>query len=208
MLQGYTEAIVDGIVTEKKDVDDFLYIILDESKRLSRLINELLEVAKMDAEGIKVHLDEFNISTLMNKIDTKFLPQARENGLNLSVKHIGNLTNWYGDSDRVEQILTNLIDNAIRYTHQNDSINVVFDDTDEEDFVITVQDSGVGIAKEHLDQIFDRFYKVDASRTRGKHGTGLGLFIVQKIIDAHHGTIKVDSKEGEGTQFTITLPKV
>ena len=78
MLQGYTEAIVDGIVTEKKDVDDFLYIILDESKRLSRLINELLEVAKMDAEGIKVHLDEFNISTLMNKIDTKFLPQARE----------------------------------------------------------------------------------------------------------------------------------
>lgn len=208
MLQGYTEAIVDGIVTEKKDVDDFLYIILDESKRLSRLINELLEVAKMDAEGIKVHLDDFYISTLMNKIDTKFLPQARENGLNLSVKHIGNLTNWYGDSDRVEQILTNLIDNAIRYTHQNDDINVVFDDTDEEDFVITVQDSGVGIAKEHLDQIFDRFYKVDASRTRGKHGTGLGLFIVQKIIDAHHGTIKVDSKEGEGTQFTITLPKV
>ena len=80
--------------------------------------------------------------------------------MNLSVKHIGNLTNWYGDSDRVEQILTNLIDNAIRYTHQNDSINVVFDDTDEEDFVITVQDSGVGIAKEHLDQIFDRFIKL------------------------------------------------
>ncbi|MGO2547562.1 HAMP domain-containing histidine kinase [Mammaliicoccus vitulinus] len=207
MLQGYTEAIVDGVVTDKKDVDDFLFIILDESKRLSRLINELLEVAKMDAEGIKVHLDKFEISTLINKIDTKFLPQARENGLNLNVKHIGEAINWYGDSDRIEQILTNLIDNAVRYTHQKDSIDVIFDDTQEEDFVITVQDTGVGIAKEHLEQIFDRFYKVDASRTRGKHGTGLGLFIVQKIVDAHDGTINVTSEEGKGTKFIITLPK-
>lgn len=207
MLQGYTEAIVDGIVTEQKDIDDFLYIILDESKRLSRLINELLEVAKMDAEGIKVNLEEFNISTLINKIDTKFLPQAKENGLDLTFVHVGDATNWYGDSDRIEQILTNLIDNAIRYTHQNDSIEVIFDDTQGEDFVITVNDTGVGIAKEHLEQIFDRFYKVDASRTRGKHGTGLGLFIVQKIVDAHDGTINVKSEEGKGTQFIITLPK-
>lgn len=207
MLQGYTEAIVDGIVTEQKDIDDFLYIILDESKRLSRLINELLEVAKMDAEGIKVNLEEFNISTLINKIDTKFLPQAKENGLDLTFVHVGDATNWYGDSDRIEQILTNLIDNAIRYTHQNDSIEIIFDDTQDEDFVINVNDTGVGIAKEHLEQIFDRFYKVDASRTRGKHGTGLGLFIVQKIVDAHDGTINVKSEEGKGTQFIITLPK-
>ncbi|MDT3995167.1 HAMP domain-containing sensor histidine kinase, partial [Mammaliicoccus fleurettii] len=155
----------------------------------------------------KVNLEAFNISTLINKIDTKFLPQAKENGLNLSFEHLGDATNWYGDSDRIEQILTNLIDNAMRYTHQNDSIEVIFDDTQEEDFVIIVNDTGVGIAKEHLEQIFDRFYKVDASRTRGKHGTGLGLFIVQKIIDAHDGTINVKSEEGKGTQFTITLPK-
>lgn len=207
MLQGYTEAIVDGVVTDKKDVDDFLYIILDESKRLSRLINELLEVAKMDAEGIKVNLDTFNITSLINKIDTKFLPQARENGLNMKVTHVGESENWFGDCDRIEQILTNLIDNAIRYTHKDDEINVVFNDTADDDFIITVTDTGVGIAKEHLEQIFDRFYKVDASRTRGKHGTGLGLFIVRKITEAHNGTIHVESTEGEGTQFIIKLPK-
>nr|WP_263313233.1 ATP-binding protein [Mammaliicoccus sp. Marseille-Q6498] len=207
MLQGYTEAIVDGVVTEKKDVDDFLYIILDESKRLSRLVNELLEVAKMDAEGITVVLDDFNITTLMNKIDTKFKPQTLENGLELSVKHLGEAKTWYGDSDRIEQVLTNLIDNAIRYTHKDDNIEVVFDDSQADYFNITVKDTGVGIATEHLEQIFDRFYKVDHSRTRGKHGTGLGLFIVQKIVDAHEGYINVESEVGKGTKFTITLPK-
>jgi len=207
MLQGYTEAIVDGVVTEKKDVDDFLYIILDESKRLSRLVNELLEVAKMDAEGIKVSLADFNITTLINKIDTKFKPQAIENNLKLSVKHVGDGNTWYGDVDRIEQVLTNLIDNAIRYTHEEDSINVIFDDSLEDYVQIKVKDTGVGIAKEHLEQIFDRFYKVDTSRTRGKYGTGLGLFIVEKIIDAHEGSIDVQSKEQIGTEFTITLPK-
>ncbi|GAB1613125.1 MULTISPECIES: ATP-binding protein [Mammaliicoccus] len=207
MLQGYTEAIVDGVVTEKKDVDDFLYIILDESKRLSRLVNELLEVAKMDAEGIKVSLADFNITTLINKIDTKFKPQAIENNLKLSVKHVGDGNTWYGDVDRIEQVLTNLIDNAIRYTHEEDSIDVIFDDSLEDYVQIKVKDTGVGIAKEHLEQIFDRFYKVDTSRTRGKYGTGLGLFIVEKIIDAHEGSIDVQSKEQIGTEFTITLPK-
>lgn len=207
MLQGYTEAIVDGVVTEKKDVDDFLYIILDESKRLSRLVNELLEVAKMDAEGIKVSLTDFNIMALINKIDTKFKPQAIENNLKLSVEHIGEDTTWYGDVDRIEQVLTNLIDNAIRYTHEEDSIDVIFDDSPEDYVQITVKDTGVGIAKEHLEQIFDRFYKVDTSRTRGKYGTGLGLFIVEKIVDAHEGSIDVQSKEQKGTEFTITLPK-
>ena len=204
MLQGYTEAIVDGVVTEKKDVDDFLYIILDESKRLSR-VNELLEVAKMDAEGIKVSLADFNITTLINKIDTKFKPQAIENNLKLSVKHVGDGNTWYGDVDRIEQVLTNLIDNAIRYTHEEDSIDVIFDDSLEDYVQIKVKDTGVGIAKEHLEQIFDRFYKVDTSRTRGKYGTGLGLFIVEKIIDAHEGSIDVQSKEQIGTEFTITL---
>lgn len=207
MLQGYTEAIVDGVVTEKKDVDDFLYIILDESKRLSRLVNELLEVAKMDAEGIKVSLTDFNIMALINKIDTKFKPQAIENNLKLSVKHIGEDKTWYGDVDRIEQVLTNLIDNAIRYTHEEDSIDVIFDDSPEDYVQITVKDTGVGIAKEHLEQIFDRFYKVDTSRTRGKYGTGLGLFIVEKIVDAHEGSIDVQSEEQKGTEFTITLPK-
>ena len=161
----------------------------------------------MDAEGIKVSLADFNITTLINKIDTKFKPQAIENNLKLSVKHVGDGNTWYGDVDRIEQVLTNLIDNAIRYTHEEDSIDVIFDDSLEDYVQIKVKDTGVGIAKEHLEQIFDRFYKVDTSRTRGKYGTGLGLFIVEKIIDAHEGSIDVQSKEQIGTEFTITLPK-
>ncbi|MBF0747527.1 ATP-binding protein, partial [Gemella sp. 19428wG2_WT2a] len=119
----------------------------------------------------------------------------------------GDGNTWYGDVDRIEQVLTNLIDNAIRYTHEEDSIDVIFDDSLEDYVQIKVKDTGVGIAKEHLEQIFDRFYKVDTSRTRGKYGTGLGLFIVEKIIDAHEGSIDVQSKEQIGTEFTITLPK-
>ncbi|GGI39890.1 ATP-binding protein [Mammaliicoccus stepanovicii] len=207
MLQGYTEAIVDGVVTEKKDVDDFLYIVLDESKRLSRLVNELLEVAKMDAEGIKVTIAQFDLDAFIKKIETKFKTQTIENGLHLSIVNSGKSNNWNGDIDRIEQVLTNLIDNAIRYTHKDDQIEVIFDDSHTTYNSIIVRDTGVGIAKEHLEQIFNRFYKVDQSRTRGKNGTGLGLFIVQKIIDSHEGTISVNSVVGEGTTFFITLPK-
>ena len=113
---------------------------------------------------------------------------------------------WYYDSDRIDQVLTNLIDNATRYTQPGDTISITSEDTDKYN-VLHINDTGSGIAPEHLNLVFDRPYKVEASRTRGKQGTGLGLFICKMIIEEHGGTITVSSVVGEGTTFTIKLPK-
>ena len=207
LLQGYTESIVDGIVTEPNEIREFLNIVLDESKRLSRLVNELLNVARMDAEGITVYKEKQPMLELVQKMSTKYKQEINELGLSLNIEHENIMKkNWYYDFDRMEQVLTNLVDNAARHTKVGDIITISAFETETDDILI-VADTGVGIAPEHLENVFDRFYKVDASRKRGKQGTGLGLFITRMIIDAHGGHISVDSTVNIGTSFTIKLPK-
>ncbi|MCS4485475.1 cell wall metabolism sensor histidine kinase WalK [Staphylococcus americanisciuri] len=207
LLQGYTESIVDGVVTEPEDIHEFLLIVLDETKRLSRLVNELLDVAKIDADGINITPEVRPMYELVNKMATKYRQQANELELNLDFQLNGTmLENWYYDFDRMEQVLTNLIDNASRYTRPGDRISIHAHETTLH-HILKVQDTGVGIAPEHVDKVFERFYKADAARKRGKQGTGLGLFITRMIIDAHRGTIEVKSEVNVGTTFTIKLPK-
>ncbi|ARJ16312.1 ATP-binding protein [Staphylococcus lugdunensis] len=206
LLQGYTESIVDGIVTEPEEIKESLSIVLDETNRLNRLVNELLNVARMDAEGLSVNKEIQPIAPLLNKIQTKYRQQASDLSLNMYLTPETNDALWYYDSDRIDQVLTNLIDNATRYTQSGDTISITSEDTDKYN-VLHINDTGSGIAPEHLNLVFDRFYKVEASRTRGKQGTGLGLFICKMIIEEHGGTITVSSVVGEGTTFTIKLPK-
>ncbi|WP_436952646.1 ATP-binding protein [Staphylococcus shinii] len=206
LLQGYTESIVDGIVTEPDEIHESLSIVLDETKRLNRLVNELLNVARMDAEGLTVDKTIQPIDPLLNKMQQKYQKQAKDLELNMSLNPDTHQRLWYFDSDRIEQVLTNLIDNASRYTEPGDAINIEIDETDSEQ-ILYISDTGSGIAPEHLQQVFDRFYKVDTSRKRGKQGTGLGLFICRMIIDSHGGTIDVKSELGKGTIFIISLPK-
>lgn len=206
LLQGYTESIVDGIVTEPDEIHESLAIVLDESKRLNRLVNELLNVARMDAEGLSVEKEIQPISDLLNKMNMKYRQQATDLELNMYFD-VNNDNLWSYDMDRMDQVLTNLIDNASRYTQPGDTISVTTDVNDNQD-ILRIQDTGTGIAPEHLQQVFDRFYKVDASRKRGKQGTGLGLFICKMIIEEHGGSIEVESQLGEGTTFIIKLPKI
>ncbi len=207
LLQGYTESIVDGVVTEPDEINEFLSIVLDESKRLSRLVNELLNVAKMDAEGLNVTQEVQPMSDLIKKMAIKYRQQAYELDLHLDFQLDGEMASpWYYDFDRMEQVLTNLVDNASRYTQPGDTISIHAKSTVDQQILI-VKDTGVGIPSEHLEKVFERFYKVDAARKRGKQGTGLGLFITRMIIEAHGGHIDVDSRINEGTIFTITLPK-
>lgn len=206
MLQGYTEAILDGIVVEKDDVDEFLNIILDESKRLNRLVNELINVARIDAGETTLNKEAMDISPLLEKNIQNFKQSAieHETTVQLDLKHTKEVVIDY---DKIFQVITNLLDNAMRYTKSGDTIKIsTYNDTD--NLYIKIADTGVGIAKEHINHIFDRFYKVDQARTRGKHGTGLGLFIVKAIIEKHHGEIKVESEQGVGTTFTISIPLV
>lgn len=206
MLQGYTEAILDGIVEEKADVDEFLNIILDESKRLNRLVNELINVARIDAGETVLNKEIMDITPLIEKNIQNFKQSAQEHETEiiLDLKHHQNAAIDY---DKMFQVLTNLLDNAMRYTKKGDEI-VISTYNDANNLFIEVKDTGVGIAEDHINHIFDRFYKVDQARTRGKHGTGLGLFIVKAIVESHGGKISVDSEQGVGTIFTISVPLV
>ncbi|MBY7664066.1 HAMP domain-containing protein [Staphylococcus agnetis] len=207
LLQGYTESIVDGVVTEPDEIKEFLLIVLDESRRLSRLVNELLDVARIDAEGVTVSKTEQPMKDLIQKMAIKYKQEALDLGLTLNFQMDGIIThNWHYDFDRMEQVLTNLVDNAARHTKPGDRISISASET-ETDYILTVSDTGVGISPEHLEKVFERFYKVDASRKRGKQGTGLGLFITRMIVEAHGGHISVMSKVNIGTQFKIKLPK-
>lgn len=162
LLQGYTESIVDGVVTEPDEIHESLAIVLDESKRLNRLVNELLNVARMDAEGLSVEKETQPISDLLNKMRIKYRQQATDLELNMQFE-VNNQQLWNYDMDRMDQVLTNLIDNASRYTQPGDTISVTTDE-DNSYNILRITDTGTGIAPEHLQQVFDRFYKVDASR--------------------------------------------
>lgn len=206
MLQGYTEAILDGIVEEKSDVDEFLNIILDESKRLNRLVSELINVARIDAGEQQLNLEVMDIEPIIQKNVQNFKQTALEHDTKLLLNLQSNALVRV-DYDKIFQVMTNLLDNALRYTKKGDSISISTFEKDTH-LIIQIRDTGVGIAKEHINHIFDRFYKVDQARTRGKHGTGLGLFIVKAIVEAHDGSIQVESEQGLGTTFTIKLPLV
>ncbi|MDM7863087.1 ATP-binding protein [Staphylococcus borealis] len=206
LLQGYTESIVDGIVTEPDEIRDSLSIVLDETKRLNRLVNELLNVARMDAEGLTVNKEKQPIKPLLNKMQMKYKQQAQDLELDMSLAPEMTDEMWDYDADRIDQVLTNLIDNATRYTQPGDSITIT-SSSDDTYQTLYISDTGSGISPEHLELVFDRFYKVEASRTRGKQGTGLGLFICKMIIEEHGGSIQVESEVNKGTTFIIKLPK-
>ncbi|TDM04291.1 ATP-binding protein [Macrococcus carouselicus] len=203
MLQGYTEALLDDIVETPAERREFLNIILDESKRLNRLVNELLNVARYDAGDVQLMMTEVNIAELFTKVSATFNQSIAENQVDFEIIADPALK-WQLDIDKMIQVLTNLVDNAIRYTHAGDHIRLIAEASDR--LIITVSDTGVGISEAHQPHLFDRFYKVDEARTRGKNGTGLGLFIVKAIIESHGGTIKVESKVGKGTDFIIEVP--
>ncbi|MEB6610218.1 ATP-binding protein [Staphylococcus borealis] len=206
LLQGYTESIVDGIVTEPDEIRDSLSIVLDETKRLNRLVNELLNVARMDAEGLTVNKEKQPIKPLLTKMQMKYKQQAQDLELDMSLAPEMTDELWDYDADRIDQVLTNLIDNATRYTQPGDSITIISSSVDTYQ-TLYISDTGSGISPEHLELVFDRFYKVEASRTRGKQGTGLGLFICKMIIEEHGGSIQVESEVNKGTTFIIKLPK-
>src|SRR5699024_2891139 len=143
----------------------------------------------------------------ISKVTRKFKGAAEENHIHLTVEKNLNRSEFMLDPDRIEQVLTNLIDNAIRHTSDDGVVNVHVTSTDE-DLSVDIKDSGAGIPEADIPFVFDRFYKADKSRTRNKtkKGTGLGLAIAKNIIDAHNGTISVKSKLNQGTTFSFTIP--
>lgn len=207
LLQGYSEAIVDDIAESSQEKNELAQIIYDESLRLNRLVNELLDLARMEAGHIQLNIEKINVDEFAEKIIRKFKGTAHDNNIQLTTtKHIQQET-FALDSDRMEQVLTNLIDNAIKHTSDGGEVNVNVERTADA-LKVSINDSGSGIPEEDIPFVFDRFYKADKSRTRNKskEGTGLGLAIAKNIVDAHNGTISAKSKINQGTTFSLSIP--
>jgi two-component system sensor histidine kinase ResE len=172
---------------------------------MSRLVNELLDLGRMEAGHIQLEIQSGNLLQLEDKIIRKFNGVAKEQGIHLQMDWQAEDGVFQFDADRMEQVLTNLIDNAIRHTGEGGTITLrtLFKDGT---YTIEIEDTGSGIPAEDLPFVFERFYKADKARTRGRAGTGLGLSIVKNIVEGHQGTIGVRSKLGEGTTFSIQLP--
>ncbi|MGY4690160.1 ATP-binding protein [Salibacterium sp. K-3] len=205
MLQGYSEAIVDDIAASEEEKQEIGRIIYDESMRMGRLVNELLDLARMEAGHIQLDKQWVDIDSFAEKVFKKFQGPAREAEVNMTLDKRIERELVYLDPDRVEQVMTNLIHNAIRHTGDNGDVYVVVK-TNAAKMSVDIQDTGAGIPEEDLPYVFERFYKADKARTRGSGGTGLGLSIAKNIVEAHDGDISARSRKDNGTSFRFTLP--
>lgn len=204
MLQGYSEAIVDDIATTPEEHKELAQIIYDESVRMSKLVNELLSLARMEAGHVELVREHVELRPYLERILRKFSNLAREREINLQLDFSTAYAQVYIDPDRMEQVLTNLIDNALRHTPNKGS--VILRAYGDKQLLLEVSDTGSGIPQEDLPFVFERFYKADKARTRGRAGgTGLGLAIAKNIVDAHGASISVQSKPEKGTTFTIAF---
>lgn len=206
MLQGYSEAIVDGIAETNEEKQEMAQIIYDESLRMGRLVNELLDLARIQAGHIQLAVEKVELKPFINRVIRKFQTLAKDKNLELHTIIEVDEQEFHFDPDRIEQVLTNLLDNAIRHIQESASITVTVKSIGRE-LLFEVSDEGPGIPEEDLPFLFERFYKGDKSRTRGRSGTGLGLAIAKNIIDAHKGNISVRSKLGQGTTFSFFIPR-
>lgn len=205
MLQGYSEALIDDIAQSPEDSKELAQIIHDESLRMGRLVKELLDLARMESGSIRINPQDTVIQNLGNRIVRKFHGLAQDKGVSIQADFPKEPLRGRIDEDSMEQVLTNLVDNAIRHTPENGTVTLEIEKA-ADGIVMRVRDTGSGIPVQDLPFIFERFYKADKARKRSSSGTGLGLAIAKHIVEAHGGTISVESREGEGTVFTIRLP--
>jgi len=204
LMKGYGEALLEGLGEDKATREEMVGIMVDESGRMQRLVNDLLDLAYLESGSFKLKMEPVTLSNLLERVGRKFASLAREKNVELRAEVAGDLPVIQGDEDRLEQVMTNLLDNAFRHT---DSGGVITIRAYQEGARVKIQvaDTGKGIPEDEVPYIFERFYKVEKSRNRKVAGTGLGLAIAKTIIQAHGGSISVDSKIGKGTTFEITL---
>lgn len=211
MLQGYSEALLDDIVASPEERKELVQVIYDESLRMGRLVNDFLDMARMEAGHVELNLQEVDLRQVVKRVHRKFQVYAKERDVSLLMEMPSQaLTVIHADEDRIEQVLTNLLDNALRHTPSGKSIRISGELSgmgNNPYILLKIADQGQGIPSEDVPYIFERFYKADKARKRGlSGGTGLGLAIVKNIITQHNGRIEVNSVVGKGTTFLIMLP--
>lgn len=208
MLQGYSEALLDDIADSVEERKELAKVIFDESLRMGRLVNNLLDLAKMEAGTFTMQFGALDFQPFLQRIVRKFSNMSRDKGVEIYTEIATGTSTMLtdADEDRLEQVMTNLIDNALR--HSESGKRILIQVRNESTLLhVSIIDQGEGIPAVDVPFIFDRFYKADKARTRGHSiGTGLGLAIVKNIVEAHRGTIRVTSEQGKGTTFAFELP--
>jgi two-component system phosphate regulon sensor histidine kinase PhoR len=204
-IQGFAETLLAGAIDDAQNRVRFLEIILEHARRLARLTEDLLRLSQMDSDRLELEIDEVSVSQIVDSCLATAQHRALENGLNLSVKIPSNLPTVAGDRRRLAEVLQNLLDNARQYTLPGGKI-VLSAEAHASEVVFTVSDTGIGIPRTDQSRIFERFYRVDAARSREAGGTGLGLAIAKHLIEAQGGRIWVESELGKGSHFHFSVP--
>ena len=207
-VQGYIDTLIDGAIEDPKVNMRYLIKASKSVDRMIAIVNDLEEISKLETGKLNVNYQTFDLLILIREVFESFEISVEAKGIRLNL----NDHNWsslmvYADQDLVRHILENLIGNSIKYGKENGQTLIDFFDVGD-NILIEVQDDGIGIEKKHLSHLFERFYRVDSSRSRDNGGTGLGLSIVKHIVEAHEQTIRVTSVLGRGSNFAFTLKRV
>ena len=207
-IQGYIETLLNGAIEDNQVNRKFLQNAANSVERLVHLVNDLHEISKLESGSIPLVIEHFHIQKIVNEVFEEVGLKANQKQIRLEIKNDTNPDTLVdGDKNKYKQVLTNLIENAIKYGSENGIVNVGWYALDKNSILVEVTDNGPGISEEHLPRIFERFYRADKSRNRSIGGTGLGLAIVKHIIEAHGQNVTVRSKIGIGTTFGITIAK-
>ncbi|MCM1048270.1 MAG: ATP-binding protein [Clostridiales bacterium] len=204
-IKGYLEAMLDGTIPPEMN-EKYLTIVLNETERLTKLTNSLLTLNNLNTKGMLLERTDFDINAIIRNVAASFEGTCKEKKIAIELVMTGERMYVSADMGKIQQVLYNLLDNAIKFSHHDSIIKIETTDKHNKVFV-SVKDSGIGIPKDNLKLIWDRFYKSDISRGKDKKGTGLGLAITKEIIRSHGENINVISTEGVGTEFIFSLAK-
>jgi len=204
-ITGFVEAILDGTVPPEKE-EEYLKIVYEECQRLSRLVNSFLEVTRNLNQKIELEISDFDINRLITQIVVGFEQKIDKKNIHVNIMLCNEFCSVKGDRDAIQRVITNLFDNAVKFTNENGEIIIKVTEKSHE-YDISVRNTGDGFSDEEAKMIFERFYKKDKSRSSNKDGTGIGLYIVKSIINRHGKSIVASGKEGEYAEFKFSLEK-
>lgn len=205
-VKSYAETLLDNPVDDADLQRRFLSVIIKEADRMTRIVKDLLTLSRLDeAQGEAKAPDEIDLQMLLEGVAEKMYITAKKKNQTIEYKMLTKVPLFFGDYDKIEQLVINIVSNAIKYTPEGGKIDIVSGMMINDAFVKVV-DNGIGIPKENIPRLFERFYRVDKARSRDTGGTGLGLAIAKQIVDNFGGTITINSDKGEGTEVVITIP--
>ncbi|GGJ31268.1 sensor histidine kinase WalK [Paenibacillus hunanensis] len=206
-IKSYTEALEDGALDERALAERFIGVIRNETQRMIRLVSDLLHLSRLDSSEATLRKQRTDVLELLEDTADRFYVQMKQKQIECTIDLQPGVGSVWIDRDQIDQVLDNLVSNALKYTIEGGSITLgAYSAVDEDMLAIRIQDTGIGIPKQDLHRIFERFYRVDKARSRNMGGTGLGLSIAQEIVLAHNGTIELDSELDQGTTVTVWLP--